>query len=320
MAICEQCGKKFKVKSHTSGRFCSVECYWKSLGRAPVTKRKCKFCGRVFKPKGNIRKFCSHQCYARWLKENVPAHLEKTQFEKTLKMESKICENCGKKFYRPRDKNGYLYSNGMWSRYRFCSLKCAGAAKKEKRITVKCAIYGKEFRMPKCREGLIKTCSKECQRQYLFGYIVKRGKENPKHKRIKVECRVCGKKFEIRPSRKGIIVCCSRECRMVLRARYLSGENNPLWNNGSSYEPYGKEFNNKLKEQVRKRDNYACRECGYAQGQLGYKLPVHHIDYDKTNNGLGNLISLCKSCHAQTNFGREDWTQYYKNMLTGGEF
>jgi len=28
-----------------------------------------------------------------------------------------------------------------------------------------------------------------------------------------------------------------------------------------------------------------------------YKLVVHHIDKDRTNNNLGNLLLLCTSCH-----------------------
>ena len=33
------------------------------------------------------------------------------------------------------------------------------------------------------------------------------------------------------------------------------------------------------------------------------------------NNEPENLISLCKSCHTQTNFKREDWTVYFQNKL-----
>lgn len=52
-----------------------------------------------------------------------------------------------------------------------------------------------------------------------------------------------------------------------------------------------------LKEEVRKRDNYECRECHKKQSELGEKLSIHHIDGDPNNNSLDNLISLCSSCH-----------------------
>jgi hypothetical protein len=93
------------------------------------------------------------------------------------------------------------------------------------------------------------------------------------------------------------------------------GKDHPNWQGGKSFEEYGKDFNRKLKEKIRKRDNYICRECGYSQKLLDYKLHIHHIDYDKKNNSEDNLISLCKSCHCQTNFDRVDWTKYFKENM-----
>ncbi|HDY67403.1 MAG TPA: HNH endonuclease [Candidatus Scalindua sp.] len=43
------------------------------------------------------------------------------------------------------------------------------------------------------------------------------------------------------------------------------------------------------------------------------KLHIHHIDYNKQNNDFSNLISLCRSCHAQTNFSKDNWTDYFQN-------
>lgn len=95
-------------------------------------------------------------------------------------------------------------------------------------------------------------------------------------------------------------------------------EKHPNWKDGKSFEPYGIEFNRILKEQIRKRDSYRCQECFRHQDELygksgrKYKLHVHHIDYNKKNNENSNLISLCRNCHLQTNFNREDWIKYYK--------
>ena len=93
------------------------------------------------------------------------------------------------------------------------------------------------------------------------------------------------------------------------------GEKNPFWQGGISFEPYGLEFNDELKEQIRKRDNYQCQECGYFQKDLGYNLSVHHIDYNKKNNDPVNLISLCKNCHRKTGFNRDNWIDYYKQKV-----
>lgn len=100
----------------------------------------------------------------------------------------------------------------------------------------------------------------------------------------------------------------------VAKIGVFEGEDNPNWRGGISFEPYGLQFNSKLKEQIRKRDNYTCQECGFTQHILGYKLHVHHIDYDKQNNLENNLVSLCRPCHTQTNFDRNDWTEYFKRI------
>ena len=99
------------------------------------------------------------------------------------------------------------------------------------------------------------------------------------------------------------------------------GKNNPAWNGGTSLEPYSLEFNHELREKIRKRDGYRCQECFRHQDELRtktnrpYKLLVHHIDYDKWNNKRGNLISVCRSCHGQTNFKRKDWVKYYQDKI-----
>lgn len=92
------------------------------------------------------------------------------------------------------------------------------------------------------------------------------------------------------------------------------GVDHPHWNNGSSFEPYGIEFNNELKEKVRKRDGYVCCVCGVTQEEEGYALSVHHIDYDKKNNEESNLVSLCKSHHAYTNHNRDFWISYFSDF------
>ena len=94
-----------------------------------------------------------------------------------------------------------------------------------------------------------------------------------------------------------------------------TGKGNPNWNNGSSFEEYGEEWTNKLKEDIRKRDNYVCQECSISQKKLKRKLCVHHIDYNKQNCNPNNLISLCLKCHLKTNFNRNKWEIHFlKNI------
>ena len=109
-------------------------------------------------------------------------------------------------------------------------------------------------------------------------------------------------------------------------SRILAGKKHPSYIDGRSRFPdYGNKWNKKLREFIRKRDNYRCQECFRHQNELiikckdgkfrRYKLCVHHIDYNKKNNQENNLISLCTSCNARVNFGRVEWTNYFQNKI-----
>lgn len=96
----------------------------------------------------------------------------------------------------------------------------------------------------------------------------------------------------------------------IKMSKLNEGEKNYFWRGGISFEPYGIEFNNKLKQQIRKRDNYKCQICDISEN--GRFHDVHHIDYKKKNNIKSNLITLCHSCHAKTNYNRKYWESYFK--------
>ena len=95
----------------------------------------------------------------------------------------------------------------------------------------------------------------------------------------------------------------------------FKGKNHPNWNNGSSFEPYSPEFNKQKKQQVLERDNYTC-QCPDCKHETNL-LDIHHIDYNKKNNNLENLITLCDSCHAKTNGKklRKYFTNYYQTIM-----
>ena len=95
----------------------------------------------------------------------------------------------------------------------------------------------------------------------------------------------------------------------------LLKENNPNWNGGSSFEPYGLGFNKKFKESIRDRDNHVCMLCNKHQDELKRILDIHHIDYIKINNFPQNCISLCNSCHALTNLNRNIWTTHFQSLM-----
>jgi len=93
----------------------------------------------------------------------------------------------------------------------------------------------------------------------------------------------------------------------------LKGEKCYLWKGGTSNEPYPFEFNHKLKESIRIRDNYECQLCSTPQN--GNRLSIHHIDYNKRNINPPNLISLCSNCHSKTNTKRDKWQLYFTTLL-----
>ena len=179
----------------------------------------------------------------------------------------------------------------------------------KKREDRNCALCNTGFSSKPC--SLKKFCSKRCGLKNRY-----------KNKIVIMNCCIQCKKETTNKQ------FCSNSCvGLSLRGReqkeewinkqrvQMLGDKCWLWQGGKSFEPYLPEFNNLLKEQVRRRDNLSCQECGWTQKQLGYKLPVHHIDYNKKNNDKQNLISLCRSCHAQTNYDRDDWQEYFSRRL-----
>lgn len=113
----------------------------------------------------------------------------------------------------------------------------------------------------------------------------------------------------------------SQKGRPANHDKYRRGKDSPSWRGGKSLEIYPSEFNKRLREQIRKSYNYRCQQCFRHQDELftqtgrPRRLEVHHIDYDKFNHDKDNLIALCYTCHAQTNFNRVNWTEYFKAKI-----
>jgi len=89
----------------------------------------------------------------------------------------------------------------------------------------------------------------------------------------------------------------------------LSGKNHWNWQGGKSFEAYGIEFNEDLKEVIRNRDRRKCQICEKTELECGEKLSVHHIDHNKHNNKINNLVSLCRSCHIKVH-NNKDYKKY----------
>jgi NUMOD3 motif len=98
----------------------------------------------------------------------------------------------------------------------------------------------------------------------------------------------------------------------------LSGERNPMWKGGVSFEPYCIKFNPRFKERVRKFFNYECVECHKTQHELGRKLDVHHVNYDKMvccNDVKPLFVSLCRRCNSRANGNRSYWEKHFTSII-----
>ena len=146
-------------------------------------------------------------------------------------------------------------------------------------VKVNCAKCGKEFEVELKKYNASKKenssfyCSKECY-SHIGSQLCK--------------CANCGKEVwransQIARSKTGNIYC-SRSCATAKNnTLFKSGENNPNYK-GTNYRK--KAF-----------DNYEhkCHICGWNEDED--VLEVHHIDEDRDNNELENLLILCPICH-----------------------
>jgi len=87
---------------------------------------------------------------------------------------------------------------------------------------------------------------------------------------------------------------------------------NPAWVDGRSNGKYPSEFNELLKEQIKKRDGHICH---YPECDSSNYLIVHHIDYEKANCHPDNLIVLCRKHNATVNNNRPYWNNYFAQVI-----
>ncbi len=162
------------------------------------------------------------------------------------------------------------------------------------------------------------SCSKKGKAPYNKGR--RTGKKSWNNKQIERNCSYCKRPFFISPSEKSKRFCsmkCYRSSHEYHPAwnKGLPPERQSNWKGGKSFETYTKDFSNVLKELVRQRDNHKCQSCGVPQVECIRKLCTHHIDYDKKNNKLCNLVSLCDNCHSKANGNREYWEKYFNKVI-----
>ncbi|MBI4135881.1 HNH endonuclease [Candidatus Uhrbacteria bacterium] len=109
-----------------------------------------------------------------------------------------------------------------------------------------------------------------------------------------VHCAKCRKGFYAPPkqlrSSKSKLNFCRRECYL----KYQVGKYHPLWKGGESI----------YLSLMRKKRKQICRKCGIYDPHV---LIVHHIDKNRKNNVLSNLVWLCRNCHFLVHKYSETW-------------
>ena len=209
----------------------------------------------------------------------------------------RVCPICGKVFYA---YPSYIKRG----RGIYCSKECKDVGKSTK-IERICPVCGKIFYVKPSyiKKGGGIYCSRDC---WGIGKTTK----------IEKICPICGKVFYTIPSKieMGGGIYCSRECMGM--ARY--GENSPVWKGGISFEPYCILFNKEFKERVRAFFDNKCAVCGKTKEENGRSLCIHHVNYDKKtccNDSERLFVPLCGSCHSKTNHNREEWEEYFKDLI-----
>lgn len=122
-------------------------------------------------------------------------------------------------------------------------------------------------------------------------------------------CLVCREIFWVAPSGLETEKYCSKRCYDKSKV----GEENPNWRGGTSHLPYPYEFDEELKQTVRVIWGNVCAFC--SEEPNGENLSTHHIDYNKKNNELSNLLPLCRNCHSYTLSKRNFWLGYFRREV-----
>lgn len=210
---------------------------------------------------------------------------------------NRTCKGCGTEFYDPKARRKYCEecnpnagsNNGNW---------------RDAKETAQCRICGGEFEYyPSDKKGVY--CP-ECVGS-ADGLLPENFSETIE--RISVTCPSCGSEIDVLPSvmetrRRGVF--CDRACYGQWLSDNIVGERHHQWEGGDI--SYGKRWW-RIRRQALDRDEHTCQNCGKEASDLGQEPDVHHIKPVRAFNvaqdahDLGNVITLCRSCHRNVEVG-----------------
>lgn len=190
-------------------------------------KKNCVFCGNEFNTwVSRPAKFCSRQCWKKFHKE---------------KYKKRICEICGKVFYRTLSNITYGIYGKMGRRGRFCSKKCQCKGTslcfsgknshfwRGGKVKVVCSFCKKILFVSKCRKNKFRFCSSVCMTKWKSENW--KGNKSPLwKKRIKKYCLTCKKIFYIKQWHKKMNrgKFCSSTCAGVWSTKHMLKKNTSI--------------------------------------------------------------------------------------------
>jgi 5-methylcytosine-specific restriction endonuclease McrA len=151
-------------------------------------------------------------------------------------------------------------------------------------ITVKCLKHNHIF------ETKYENVRRDNRKHHICPICQEEDKNSDK---VRCMCDYCGKEFLRTPSKleksKSGLHFCSRECKDNAQKMGSGKDFNDMRPNH-----YGTATKN-YREKAFKEYNHECAVCGYNEDKD--ILEVHHIDENRENNEIDNLIILCPICH-----------------------
>ena len=162
---------------------------------------------------------------------------------------------------------------------------------------VKCKICKKQFytKPSHLKRGDGKYCSNVCSAK---------GRRRGKF----VTCTTCGKEVWRMPRHlahsKSKKYFCNKSCQTFWRNSVMyTGSNHPNWKGGfSSYRDM----------MIRRKIPKVCKRCKIRDFRL---LSVHHLDENRKNNKIENLIWLCYNCHYLIHRNKAEKKKFMGNMV-----
>lgn len=181
-----------------------------------------------------------------------------------------------------------------------------------------CVVCGQGFSVPPCRAKTATTCSNKCA-------IIVRAKS--RERKVTCICKNCGIEFQVPRCHEGRRIYCSVECKTT-DAEYRknmssmsSGENNARWKSGEHLRKDGYLYKHCLKHPF-SHNNYVLKHrltmessliennsnsiylvTIYGKKYLDRSFHVHHLDWDRSNNEIENLIVCTPSVHGMIHQG-----------------